>query len=61
MSSLLPILPSAPAVVSKPVNNVNQAQAATSSNGRVPSMRDAINHSKSYMRMRAPERGSLTS
>jgi hypothetical protein len=31
MSSIFPIPSSAPAVVSKPANNVNQAQAATSS------------------------------
>ena len=31
MSSILPVLSSAPAVISTPPNNVNQAQAATSS------------------------------
>ncbi len=31
MSSILPIPSSAPAVISKPANNANQAQAATSS------------------------------
>ena len=31
MSSILPALPSTPAVISKPAANVNQAQAATSS------------------------------
>src|SRR6185436_11917836 len=36
-------------------------QVAISSNGRAPSMRAAINHSKSYIRIREPDRGSLTS
>jgi hypothetical protein len=31
MSSILPVPSSAPAVISKPANNLNQAQAATSS------------------------------
>lgn len=39
----------------------SRAHDATSSNGRRPSMRSAISHSKSYMRMRAPDFGSLTS